>query len=86
MKLSEFKLLADTDKIETLYREGSYIGKRKIHGCILVLYQYEGFYVEIFYHKYRTSISSIQCFTSIARLDPYLDQMDINNLVDHHIK
>jgi hypothetical protein len=86
MTLFEFEMLSDAEKIAFLYEEGTYIGKRSIHGSCLLLFQLEGFYVEILYQKYRTLIKNIDCFTSTERIEPYLEQMNVENLVKQQIE
>jgi hypothetical protein len=77
----DFKLLDQVEQINLLHEEGVYIGKRKINYCCVLLYQLESFYVEVFYKKYRCSVSKIHCFSSTRLLDPYLEQIDVEHLV-----
>lgn len=81
MMLKEFTLLEYKEKISILYEHGVYIGKRRLGKNIAVLYQLEGFYVELLYRKYRCFIESIHCFTGTARLDPYLTEINVEHLV-----
>jgi len=81
MKLSEFKQLPQKAQIDVLYNQGTYVGKRRAGSMIIVLYQVEDFYVEIYYREYRRHISRINCFLSTCFLDPYLDQMNVELLV-----
>jgi hypothetical protein len=81
MKQSEFCKLTDTEQIDLLYEEGVYIDKRKVGVTTVLLYQLNGFYIEVFYYKYRLSIAWIRCSESIQILDPYLEKMDIAELV-----
>ena len=77
----EFTILGETDKVDLIYNEGIYIGKRKKNLITILLYQIDGFYTEIFYRKYRYSVNRIRCFTSTLPLDPYLDQIDVEELI-----
>jgi hypothetical protein len=76
MELNEFERLSANDKIDLLHKEGVYVGKSKIGDAIAVLYQFDGFYVEIFYRKYRNHIERINCFTSTSGIDAYLNGPD----------
>ncbi|HWJ92224.1 MAG TPA: hypothetical protein VNR87_13995 [Flavisolibacter sp.] len=76
MELNEFERLSANVKIDLLHREGVYVGKCKNGSSVSVLYQFEGFYVEIFYRKYRSQIESIKCFTSALGIDAYLNGPD----------
>jgi hypothetical protein len=78
--MPEFDLLPYNKKIELLYQQGVYIGKHK--GSISrVLYQVDSFYVEIYYKKYRRIIDHLQCFTGTDRLNPYLWQINVEDII-----
>ena len=81
MTLEVFSELPDEEQAKLLYQHGTYIGKRKLAATIVVLYQYEGFYSEVFYREYRRVIEYISCFGGTARLDPYLSQINVEHLV-----
>jgi hypothetical protein len=81
MKLCEFSLLHEGEKAALLYEQGVYIGKRKRGSITVLLYQFESFYAEIYYRKYRRIIDRIRCFADTAKLDPYLTEIDVEHLV-----
>jgi len=81
MTLYDFGILDERARINLVYLEGVYLGKRKEDEATLVLYQLHGFYVEICYRKYRYHIHRIRAFASTFLLDPYLDDIAIENLV-----
>lgn len=81
MTLYDFQLLPEHEQIETLYQQGVFIGKRKEAFSIILLYQLESFYVEVYYRKYRSYVKKLYCFDSTELLDPYLEQIDVENLV-----
>lgn len=76
MKMREFQSLSEKKKVAILYQHGVYIGK-KWDKYISLLYQLEGFYVEIFYKKYRKHIFKMICSESTSILDPYLEQIPL---------
>lgn len=82
MSHTEFKDLETAQQVELLYRNAAYISKRKEGTSILVLYQLDGFYVEIQYLKYRYYIARINVFASVDQLDPYLQAMDVEELMN----
>jgi len=82
MKLLEFKLLTDEAQLDILYKTGVYIGKRKLKGKTILLYQADSFYVEVFYKKYRYYIEDIRFSESTDMLDPYLEQIHVEHLVE----
>jgi len=81
MTLFDFQLLPENEKIELLYKQGVYIGKRKEGTVTVLLYQLNSFYAEVFYKKYRCYVTKIHCFSSTAFLDPYLTEIDVESLV-----
>ena len=82
MKLFEFKLLEDSEKLDILYAKGIYIGKRFQAGKTVILLQLDAFYAEIYYVKYRKYVECVYSFETTALLDPYLEQIDVQNLVE----
>lgn len=83
MRHTEFMHLKMPKQVNLLYKKAVYIGKRKVERSIVVLYQLEGFYVEIFYLKYRWHISRINAFESVDLLDPYLQGVDVEELINY---
>ncbi len=79
--MHDFLHLSQKEKVALLYNQGVYIGKRKQGKTVVVLYQLEGFYAEVFYRTYRREIDRISCFSGTARLDPYLTGIDVEHLV-----
>jgi hypothetical protein len=83
MTMPEFYILSYNEKIDLLYKEGVYIGKQKERHLTKVLYQLDSFYVEIYYKKYRQFINQVKCFTGTDRLDPYLLQIDVEDIIKY---
>lgn len=81
MTMFEFGLLPDNEKIDILYNQGVYIGKRRVEKLSVLLYQLETFYVEVYYKKHRRHVTRVYCFSSTTLLDPYLEQIDVEHLV-----
>lgn len=76
MTMYEFKVLSDEERMEVLYNEGVYIGKKLENGLAVLLYQLHTFYVEIAYRKYRHYIHSLRCSENTTILEPYLHQIE----------
>ena len=81
MKSYEFESLALKRQLDLLYQEGVYIGKKVSVLEAAVLYQLGAFYVEIHYIEYRRQVQWIHCFESTELLDPYLEKMNVADLV-----
>ena len=82
MTLFDFQLFAQREQLDLLYQQGVYIGKQKKIDTVALLYQLDSFYVEIYYRKYRCHVLALRCFTAMEKLDPYLDQVPVDNLVN----
>lgn len=82
MSCFDFRLLPEAEQVSLLYEEGTYLGKRSDKELIVLLYQLEGYYVEVFYRSYRRFIERIRVCESTAILDPYLDEIDVEYLVN----
>jgi hypothetical protein len=80
MKLLEFQSLSQDEQVFILYQQGVYIGKRKNGDQTRLLFQLESFYAEVFYTSYRRSIYKIHISDSTSILDPYLEQIKIENV------
>lgn len=81
MTLKEFAQLAQNEKIDLLHRQGTYIGKRKLATATVLLFQLDGFYAEVFYREYRRVIQCIRLFADTDKLEPYLPQVYVEQLV-----
>lgn len=84
MTLNEFQLLHQIEQVDLLYNEGVYIGKRRQGDQIVLLYQLEGFYIEVFYKRYRRVISRLLCFRSTEFILPYLEHINVEELINAH--
>ena len=79
MHFNEFLQLNETEQVELLWYNGEQIGRRKEDDYLILLYQVEGFYVEVFYHRKQRVIKHYMSFDcGDARLEPYLDKIDIS--------
>ena len=81
MKMCEFQKLDGNEQLTILYNEGVYLGKRREENQVVLLYQLEAFYAEVFYRVYRQYTSKIRLSGSTSILDPYLEQFDVEDLV-----
>jgi len=82
MKMFDFSLLEIEEQLDLLQYEGVFIGKIRQDSFLKVLYQYDSFYVEITYRKYRYAVERLRCFESTRHLDPYLKQVNIEVLIN----
>lgn len=77
----EFKRLGLEAQADVLCARGVSLGERQIPNFEIYLYQVDGFYVEVFYHK-TEKITIFKCFNNLNLLHPYLETININGLFD----
>ncbi len=81
MTLCAFESMKPCEQLDLLQAEGVYIGKRKVRHLSLLVYQLEDFYIELYYSHYRRTLKDVRCFTSTLDLDPYLEDILIEDVV-----
>jgi len=78
--LKEYKELSEEQQLDILHRDGVYVGKRKVEKLTVVLFQLYGFYVEVFYKRYRREIDATVATDNADVLHPYINQVNIRDL------
>jgi hypothetical protein len=81
MTLEEFSSKAGDVQVNIAKESGVLIGKREHTYHNIQLYQVDTFYVEVFFRKKDDSIWKVGAFDHLILLQPYLDQVDISNLL-----
>ncbi len=82
MKLSEFIMLEETEKNKAVLHHGVLLGKQKEEAQIYFLFQMDQFYVELLCDHLSRKVCRYQAFTDTRFLQPYLDQIQLNGLLD----
>ena len=78
MNFYDFLQLDETEQVEVLWYNGEQIGRRREGEYLILLYQVEGFYVEVFYHSKLREIKRYLSFECTDRLEPYIESIDIS--------
>ena len=81
MYLYEFRQLHEEDQAQTVWECGEHIATKYINLYAILLWQLDGFYVEMFYNRIDDKIEKIRSFVSTKMLAPYLDQIDITSVL-----
>ena len=81
MTRQNFDKLTRQQKRITLLRYGTYISERSFGPLRIMLYQLEGFYVEVFFLKWNKSVLWYRSFNTTNLLDPYLHKIDLSSLM-----
>lgn len=79
--LYEFNSLDEFEKGEALWEYGEHITERFGGDVGYSLYQLNDFYVEVEYNGDQNKISRFTSFSTSTKLEPYLDKIDISELI-----
>lgn len=81
MTLDEFTHLNERRQAQTLLERGTFLAERLYKNFSIFLYQLDNFYVEV-YHNLRFDVmQGMRCFEDDETLQPYLESIDISELV-----
>ena len=81
MTVPIFKLLSTRQKKITVLRTGSFLCERKFGLLRTMLYQVDGFYIEIWFFRFGREALWYSVFDTTNTLQPYLKQIDISGLL-----
>ena len=82
MKLSDFILLNENEKKQTVLNEGLLIAKRTNQEKMVFLFQLESYYVETYFNMDDKAIDSFLVFRNTNALEPYLQSSHIEDLLN----
>jgi hypothetical protein len=80
MTVHYFKSLTRKQKKIIVLRTGIFLCEKNYGFFRTMLYQVDGFYVEIFFTKFSKDAIWFRSFDSTKNLQPYLQQIDISSL------
>ena len=83
ISLYEFNALNDFEKGDVLWKHGVHVFERFDVEKGYSLYQLNNFYVEVQYNGGINAITKFTSFSTDAKLEPYLDNIDISGVMDH---
>jgi len=81
MTLDQFNLLEQEEQQDVLWEDGVHIGTRSTVFHMVVLYQIDEFYVEAYYNVIDNYIAKLRSFSHLEWLNPYLEEIDISELL-----
>ena len=82
MTLYQFNAADEAEQIEALWDKGVHIGDRQDEEHIIVLYQIDSFYVEVYYNQEYNVIRRFRSFSDTDQLEPYAIQIEIVNFLN----
>jgi hypothetical protein len=80
MTFNQFRYLSEDDQERILWKKGVELSRNEINGFHYILFQVDGFYMEVKYTLPLRSIIEIVCFEDVELLDPYLKKINIDFL------
>jgi len=81
MRLSDFILLNEEEKRQTVLHHGILLSKRRLPSDIIFLFQVYGFYVEACFNLETKRLEEFRMFCDTSLLQPYLDEICIEELL-----
>ena len=72
MQLADFTRLPANRQLDTLYFTGDILANRYEGEHIFLLYNLNGFYVELCYDAYNNKLHQVTAFRDTDKLEPYL--------------
>lgn len=82
MKLSDFILLDEREKRQTVLNQGVLIAKRKTASTVTFLFDVESFYVEACFNAANKDIEEFRMFDPARLPQPYLDTIRLDDLLN----
>lgn len=82
MTLGDFRNMSEEKQREFFIKKAVLLGERKTAQYYILLFQLEGFYIEIFSSKKEREVTLIKTFTTTEELEPYLKALDISEITD----
>lgn len=77
MTLYDFTAMKEEQQAEILWECGVYLMVRQEREHKFALYQFDAFYVEVWYHTDGNEITKLRSFSSTDALEPYLEEIDL---------
>ena len=77
MTLYQFKALDENKQYDALWNKGVFIAGRVTEEHKLLLYQLEGFYIEVKYDGDMNKIVGLRSFIIVGQLEPYLKNIPL---------
>lgn len=81
MTLYEYILLRPEEQANVTWKHGAFIAVADKGTLKVLLYQIDSFYVEVYYNCELGRIEEFRCFDSTDQLDPFLEAIDLSELI-----
>jgi hypothetical protein len=81
MTLQNFRALTQNKQNKKLLTEGVCIADRRTEEVQALLFQIDGFYVEVFFNGEGDEVLFSRNFEDVNELDPYLQSIDLSEML-----
>ena len=81
MVLNAFNTLPKMAQQELVLAQGTFLGERNDGPFRIMLYQLEGFYVEVHFFNLYNKVAFFSAFDTVEALEPYLETIDISGML-----
>jgi hypothetical protein len=81
MKLQQFRSASREVQEKLVKCKGVFLMERKSLGVSVLLFQLDGFYVEVFYNTTTATVSFVKSFEDMDGIEAYLDKIDIREVM-----
>lgn len=82
MDFYQFNYMPRDQRAELVWGQGRFLAVRSYMGCIVALYHMPDFYAEVEYSPEDDQIALVHGFESRDLLEPYLDVIDLGELME----
>jgi hypothetical protein len=82
MMLQQFNTLSKEKQQDVLLKQGTFLAEREDGPFSIMLYQFEGFYVEVYFFNLYHKVAFFKAFDSTDALQPYLKAIDVSDLLN----
>ena len=76
----EYNIMPLNEQADYLWDNGTFLANRVKGTMKIQLHSLSNFYVEVFYKSKENKIIELKPFKAVRCLEPYLDQIDVNQL------
>jgi hypothetical protein len=81
MTLQQFRAASREVQEKLVKLKGVFLMERKSLGVSVLLFQLDGFYVEVFYNSATSTVKFIKSFNDMDGIEAYLDKIDISEVM-----
>ena len=81
MVLNHFNALPKKAQQEVLLAQGTFLSERADGPFRIMLYQLDGFYVEVHFFNLYNKVAFFSAFDTLEALEPYLEAIDVSGVL-----